>query len=47
MNINFNLHNIAYKNALGNAIQEASDFWGLYRQSINRLLAYALTCWMV
>ena len=29
MTINLNLHNIAYKNALGNAIQIVIIFWGL------------------
>jgi hypothetical protein len=42
MNINLNHHNIAYKNALGNAIQIVGVFWGSYRKSINRLLAYAI-----
>ena len=36
--LTLNLHNIAYKNALGNAIQIVSVLWGL-----KHLLAYALS----
>jgi hypothetical protein len=41
MNINFILHNTAYKNALGCAIQIANYFWGIRELKV-LAIAYAL-----